>query len=283
MTGTLGETVQPAMPATQTSGTPLFDISSPRESEGVSRGMILAGVLGILVIAAVVYFVVLAGHGGADTPDALKGEVVPAVPVNTLVTGSLPSVAPLMTMTQTQDPFPYALMLNQRFSFGSGTVASEATVYRYWENGTYEWHNDKNNRYYVEHPATGNKYLFVFVHLQNIGTTRVWFPPAENILVYHNGVSYTEDQDHCKPDDAMEDEAAMVEVKEGQYFPKLSGDEYAEDFGFSHGTEISTLYPGTSNAIDGYIVYEVPQSLVPEETYVIISFNAQDRGVWKLV
>lgn len=282
MTGTPGETVQPALPATQTAGTLLSGISSPQESKGIGRGKILAGVLGILVVAAVVYLVVVAGHGGADTVEKLEGEVVPAVPVNTLETAPLLPVSPLMTLTRTPDPFPDALRLNQRFPFGSGTVASEATVYRFWANDTYAWHNDKDNRYYVEHPGPGNKFLFVFVHLQNIGTTRVWFPPAENILVYHHGVTYSEDPDHFKPDDAGDDEAAPVEVKEVQYFPKLSGNEYVEDFGFSHGTELSSLYPGSSNAIDGYIVYEVPQSLVPEETYVMISFNAQDRGVWKL-
>ena len=37
-----------------------------------------------------------------------------------------------------------------------------------------------------------------------------------------------------------------------------------------------------SNAVDGYIIYEVPQSLTPEKTYVGIPFNTQDQGVWKL-
>jgi hypothetical protein len=260
-----------------------MDISPPREREGVSRGMILAWLLGILVIAAGIYLFVLPGRGGADTSVGLDGRVKPAVPVNPIVTTPLPSVSSLPALTHTPDPFPDALRLKQLFPFGSGAVASEATVYRYWTNDTYEWHNDKDNRYYVELPGTGNKFLFVFVHLQNIGNTRVWFPPAENILVYHNGVTYTEDQDHFKPDEAVDEEASPVEVKEVQYFPKLNGDEYVEDFGFSHGTELSSLYPGASNAVDGYIVYEVPKSLIPEETYVTISFNAQDRGVWKLV
>jgi hypothetical protein len=184
--------------------------------------------------------------------------------------------------TQRPDPFPGALGLKDRFAFGSGKVASVAVVYKYWINDTYEWHNDNDNRYYVEKPGAGNKFLFIFVHLQNNGDTRVWFPPAGNVQVSYNGVTYTEDQSHYKPDKATDEEATPVEVKEIMYFQKLNGDEYVEDFGFSHGTELAYLYPGASNAVDGYIVYEVPKSLNPEETYVIISFNGQDRGIWRL-
>ena len=217
--------------------------------------------------------------GTGASPGILPGSVTTAETVIPIVTASLPpSSATTSVPTQKPDPFPDALRLKERFTFGSGNVASEATVYKYWINDTYEWHNDKDNRYYVEKPGTGNKFLFVFVHLQNNGNTRVWFPPAGNVIVYNNGATYTEDQSHYKPDKAADEEAVPVEVKEIQYFPKLNGDEYAEDFGFSHGTELAYLYPGASNAVDGYIIYEVPQSLSPEETYVAISFNAQDRG-----
>jgi hypothetical protein len=58
--------------------------------------------------------------------------------------------------------------------------------------------------------------------------------------------------------------------------------EYVEDFGYSHGTKLAYLYPGRSNAIDGYLVYEVPASLTPEKTYVEIVFNGNTVGVWKL-
>ena len=87
---------------------------------------------------------------------------------------------------------------------------------------------------------------------------------------------------HYKPDKAGHDEATPIEVKEIHYFQKLNGNEYTEDFGFSHSMALDCLYPGGSNAIDGYIIYEIPQSLISEETYVGISFNAQDQGIWKL-
>jgi hypothetical protein len=187
-----------------------------------------------------------------------------------------------VTRAPEPDPFPAALSLRQRIPFGSGEIASEATVYRYWINDTYEWHNDLDNHYYVQKPAAGNKYLFVFVHLENKGETRVWFPPAGRIILHYNNTIYHEDETHFKPDLARDRKETPIEVKEVQYFQKLNGDEYVEDFGYSHGTELAYLYPGPSNAVDGYIVYEVPQSLTPEKAYIDISFNTQDRGIWRL-
>jgi hypothetical protein len=254
------------------------------ESKSRNPAPIIAAIMLILIIAAGLYFFILPNLSGTGaSPDLLPGSVTTAQTSIPVMTASLPQ-SPVTTSVPTQkpDPFPDALRLKERFNFGSGNIASEATVYKFWINDTYEWHNDMDNRYYVEKPRAGNKFLFVFVHMQNNGDYRVWFPPAGNIIVSYNGATYREDQSHYKPDKATDEDAIPIEVKEVMYSQKLNGDEYAEDFGFSHGTELAYLYPGTSNAVDGYIVYQVPGSLVPEETYVMIPFNAQDQGVWKL-
>jgi len=202
--------------------------------------------------------------------------------VKPIVTTSLPAPMTTSIPTPEPDPFPGALSIKERSPFGTEKVASEATVYKYWINDTYQWHNDMDNHYYVQSPKAGNKYLFVFVHLVNNGDTRVWFPSAGSVIVHYIGARYEQDQSHYKPNKASDIKATPVEVNEIQYFHKLNGDEYVEDFGFSHGTELGYLYPGMSNAVDGYIIYEVPKSLTPEKTYVEIPFNANDRAVWKL-
>ena len=161
-------------------------------------------------------------------------------------------------------------------------MASEGTVYRYWINDTYQWHNDLDNHYYTEKPQPGHKYLFVFVHMTNIGDTRVWYPPSRTITVHFEGNTYTPDTTHFLPDKAEDDKEKPLEIREIQYFQKQNGDEYVEDFGYSHGTTADFLYPGESNSLDGYIIYVVPSSLTPEKTYVAIPFNGQDTGVWKL-
>jgi hypothetical protein len=74
----------------------------------------------------------------------------------------------------------------------------------------------------------------------------------------------------------------FTRIGEIQWSQKLYGSEYVEDFGYSHGMALSYLTPGESNAIDGYVTYEVPAALVPEKTYVEISFNSEDAAIWKL-
>lgn len=270
---------QPSVPAGLSSGIPPT-VPSLGGGKSTKRPIPIMVVLFLLIIIAEAGFLILPGLLRTGTPQgSVTGSVTAAetiIPIATASTGT-PSLP-----VQKQDPFPDALGLQERLPFGTGTVAGEATVYKYWINDTYQWHNDMDNHYYVQKPEAGSKYLFVFVHMQNNGDTRVWFPPAGSIIVYFNGAAYYQDQNHFKPDKSEDTKETPVEVKEVQYFPKLNGDEYAEDFGFSHGTELAYLYPGGSNAIDGYIIYEVPQSLTPEKTYVGIPFNTQDRGVWKL-
>ena len=276
------QTTVPGLPESSTAGAPPLPLP-PAGKKGLPVPILAAGILLLVIVAVVSFFIIPFLSGTGAVPGITAGQVTSAETKTTVVT-TAPALTPATTATPTPrpDPFPDAMKLKDRFSFGTGSVVSDAAVYRFWINDTYEWHNDKDNRYYVEKPRAGNKFLFVFVQMQNKGDYRVWFPDSGKISVYYNGVIYTEDTSHYKPDKGADEEATPIEVKEVMYYHKLNGDEYVEDFGFSHGTELAYLYPGTSNAVDGYIVYQVPQSLVPEETYVLIPFNAQDSGIWKL-
>jgi hypothetical protein len=238
--------------------------------------MILRHLLPALFIIALI---AAAGCTGTDILGGLAPtpSATPAPVDTTLIT-----TVPTPELTTIPLPYPQARARGEKFPFGSGRVASNGTVYRYWINDTYHWHNDMDNRYYTEKPAAGYRFLFVFVQMTNSGDTRVWYPPARTILVHYDGTTYTHDYTHYIPDKAGDRDAAPVEIQEIQYFGKLSGDEYVEDFGYSHGTTADFLYPGTSNSLDGYIIYQVPASLTPEKTYVEITFNGQDTGIWNL-
>jgi hypothetical protein len=229
---------------------------------------------------ALVLLTATAGCTGTNSP--VVKTILPStitVPVSVV-----PTTTAQLTLTSTPDPFPHALTLKQVFPFGNGSVASEGTVYRYWINETYHWLDNLDNHYYTapEQPMPGYKYLFIFVRMENIGTTRVWYPPATIIAVHYNGNTYWPDSSHYLPDKATDEKDTPVLIQEVQYFQKLDGSEYVEDFGYSHGTHPDFLYPGASNALDGYIIYIVPDSLSANDTYVDIPFNDQDRGIWKL-
>jgi hypothetical protein len=270
---------QPPLAAELPSGIPPA-VLSPEGGKSIKLTIQIVAILFLLIAVAVAGFLFLPELlRTGTTTGPVPGSATAAETVMPIATGSTETTS---VPAQNSDPFPYALFVQEQLPFGTGPVASEATVYKYWMNDTYQWHNDMDNRYYIQKPKAGNKYLFVFVHLQNNGDTRVWFPPAGSIVVSYNGATYYQDPSHYKPDKSDDPRSAPVEVREVEYFQKLNDDEYAEDFGFSHGTELAYLYPGESNAVDGYIIYEVPQSLTPEKTYVVIPFNAQDQGVWKL-
>jgi hypothetical protein len=249
--------------------------------EGKFPLKIIAGIVIVLIIAAAVVLILLPKlqERALSTLPGMVTPVPTTIP-EPVVTPS--TIATPVAPTPTLNPFPNALALGQKVPFGSGKVASEGTVYKYWINDTYQWHSDIDNKYYTQEPKPGNKYLFVFVQMMNIGDTRVWLPRASSVVVHYDGAVYNQDLEHYKPDKTGNRKATAIEVQEIQYFHKLSGVEYVEDFGFSHATELGYIYPGLSNAVDGYIIYEVPQSLTPDKTYVTISFNGQDSGVWKL-
>ena len=247
---------------------------------------IIAGIVIVLVVlAGAVYIFVLPKISGGSSPLAIPGlsGATPTPTLTLVVIASTPvTTAPTAAPTPTPDPFPNALLVKDGFPFGSGKVASEATVYRVWMNETYQWHNDMDNKYYLERAKSGNKFLFVFLNVFIKGDTRVWPPSAGNIKVHYDGQVYSSDPNHFIPDKSSDRKATAIEVKEVQYFSKLYGSEYVEDYGYSHGTQYAYLYPGKSNAIDGYLIFQVPASLTPDKAYAQIEFNGNEVGVWKL-
>jgi len=261
--------------------TPPDKAPPPAGSSGKVPVKIIAGIIIVLIIAAALIFTLLPKiYPGSDQSSA--GLVASTGTVSSTITIPVTTVPVTTAPTPAPDPFPNALRLKDGLPFGEGSVESEGTVYRIWMNDTYSWHNDMDNKYYLQKPKPGNKYLFVFVCVFNKGDNRVWPPTSGNIQVYYNGQKYSPDPTHYLPDKISDRDATGIEVKEVQFFSKLFGTEYVEDYGYSHGAQLAYLYPGKSNAIDGYLVYEVPSSLTPEKAYVEIPFNANTVGVWKL-
>jgi hypothetical protein len=242
---------------------------------------IMAVIIIVLIIAAVIVFVLLPKISD-DPTTATPGKVLATGTATTMATVPVTIISTSIIPTPAPDPFPNALLLKSAFPFGEGKIASEGTIYRVWMNETYHWHNDMDNKYYLQEPKPGNKYLFVFINVFNKGDMRIWPPTSGNVVVNYNGQEYYPDPSHYLPDKSSDRKATAIEVQEIQYYSKLFGSEYVEDFGYSHGMELAYLYPGKSNAIDGYIVFEVPASLTLEKTYTRIEFNGYQVGVWKL-
>ncbi|MDO9325722.1 MAG: zinc ribbon domain-containing protein [Methanoregula sp.] len=286
--GAAVESPVPSSPPSMSSPAPAMPVSPVPAGtlKGSPTPKIIAGIVIVLIILAVAaYIFVLPKMSGGSSSSSLPGST--GTPVTTSMTAVVTASTPMTSAitaapTPTPDPFPNALLVKDGFPFGSGKVASEANVYRVWMNDSYQWHNDLDNNYYLEKAKSGNKFLFVFLNVYNKGDTRVWPPTSGNVKVYYNGVTYSPDQNHFLPDKSSDRKATAIEVKEVQYFSKLFGSEYVEDYGYSHGTQYAFLYPGKSNAIDGYVIFQVPTSLTPDKAYAQIEFNGNEAGVWKL-
>jgi hypothetical protein len=286
-----GAAVEPSVPASSPpASSPAPAMPGYPVPAGTQKGSplpkIIAGIVIVLVLlAGAAYIFVVPGIAGGSSSLAIPGlsGVTPSPSPTAVVTTMPPvTVATTVAPTPTPDPFPNALQVKDGFPFGSGRIESEANVYRVWMNETYQWHNDNDNNYYTEKPKAGSKFLFVFLNVYNKGDMRVWPPTPGSVTVHYDGDVYTPDPNHFLPDKSSDRKATAVEVKEVQYFAKLYGSEYVEDYGYSHGTQYAYLYPGKSNAIDGYLIFQVPASMNPDKAYARVEFNGNEVGVWKL-
>lgn len=251
-------------------------VTSPKYTK-----IILAGAA-VIIVLPITCFVVLPKVGNVLGSGATLPPTPTAIPGSSTIAPTPMSAEKTFVPTPPTDPFPAAYSLKEWFRYNEGKYASRATVYRYWMNGTYQWYNDMDNRYYTQRPAAGNKYLLVYVNILNVGTAAYPYPKSNMIFDHYDGRIYTVDTSHYIPDKAGNRKATPIEIGEIQQQSDLFNSEYVEDYGYSHGTTSDFIYPGQSNAIDGYLIYEVPVSLGPEKTYVEIVFDGEDRAVWKL-
>lgn len=287
--GTPVEPTQPVQTAASSDMNPVSvsgtSTSPPPSGAGGNKFpvKIVAGIVVILIIAALVVLVVLPKVQDGSLME-LTGQ---QTPVPTTIPTPVPTTATIVTTvapTPTPDPFPDAYKLREVFNYNEGKYASRATVYRYWMNETYQWHNIMDNRYYTEpgRPNPAYKYLFVFVNIENLGSDAYPYPKSNMIVVHNDDNQYRVDTTHYLPDKAGDAKATAISIQELEHMSDFFNFEHVEDYGYSHGTTADFIYPGQGNAIDGYLIYKVPASLNPENTYVRIVFDGQDTAVWKL-
>jgi len=242
--------------------------------------------LSLLMVTGIIATILISGCLGspAKSTDQQATQTVPPTTITATITTPT-TVLTTTPPTPTPDPYPTALKLKQPFNFSSGKTASEATVYRFWINDTYQLFNPRETRYATKHPALSNQYLIIFVNTVNRGTASNLPVKSSNVQVRYEGMTFYSDPTHVLPktDKNVDSPPEIFRIREIESLHKLYGSEYVEDFGYSHGNLEGYLKPGESNAIDGYIVFEIPSSMTLDNTYVEIGLNSQDSAIWKLV
>jgi hypothetical protein len=191
-----------------------------------------------------------------------------------------PTTTVALTPATTPPPlFPNALALNETVQFGSGNKQGEATVYNYEVLSNYNWTSPERNNpyqevaagpsgiengYNTETPHEGNTFLFVFVKILNTGKDAIYAPSANQFVVYSNGAAYNQS--------SIPTSGVTINQVSGTQFVDLTG---------SGGT-VGVVRPGEGNALDGYLIYQIPSSFSPNATYVTCSLDFVNQSVWKL-
>jgi hypothetical protein len=217
-------------------------------------------------------------------------------------------------------PVKDALSLGESYQYGDVTRTVEATVYDYTVLPFYFWWFIDYNRFVQQIPHTGNSYLVVFIRSENTGTNSALVPSAEKIQISNNGKTYSHEPYFNKSvlsSSQIQYYSDHYEQLPYQWVRELGQDK--RDYAFLTGynifggwnfvsnpivtetTAVSTtsgtsssssnngkgffIKPGPGNAIDGYLIFEVPDPVVKQDidkTYVDISFNANSGTRWRL-
>ncbi len=235
----------------------------------------------VLLVVGLIILIAIAGCAGPSAP--APSTTTP--PTTEVVTTTIPpTTIPATTApTPTPEPFPNALPLGAVASFGNGTKwPTDVTVYKVWINDTYQRWSPDDNRYYTQPAPAGKKYLIAFIEMVDRGTDRAPLPSEAGINILYNSEIIPPDPTHILPNQKADSPPQIVRIGEIEFIKKLYGSEYVEDFGYSHGEKLGYITPGESNAVDGYIVYEVPGTLTPETSYLRILLPSTDPAIWKL-
>lgn len=191
----------------------------------------------------------------------------------------------------------------------NNTLKISANVYDYriFPNYHYkdlEYSNSPNDVYAIQEPSNpNNEFLFVFVdiyadeHITN--TNNVWLPTEKSYTVSIDGVTY--------PPVSYAKERTISELQEitnqgNNYFIQTYGQYVDNDISNNHnevynnGTSAYTptgnagivskslfyIPKGTSNMVDGYILYEIPKDTPIDLISIQANFFSFGNSEWKL-
>ena len=192
---------------------------------------------------------------------------------------------------------PGARKLQRPFSFyrekalGEKDLSVHVTVYDFKIFNKYHWFNPSDYLYYIQFPQTPNsKFLFVFINIyldDIIGDdTRFWIPSENSFAIQINDLVYNPSpfvkQLRIKE---LEETFNMNDNGRIEYFNTYRMYSSASNAGISAGettNNIDVLKGGKSNAIDGYLVFEIPKEAQEKDISVLGNFYTFGSSEWRL-
>jgi hypothetical protein len=192
--------------------------------------------------------------------------------------------APLIPVTAspspTAHPYPDAKPLNAPAAFGTKDMTGTATVTKILQKQDYNWTSpswrsprqqaayapplEVQQGFNTEKPADGSRFLFVYFMVKNTGTSAIFAPSPQQIVVAGGGKTYS-----YRP---VSDADVTIDGITGRQYDYLIG---------SGGTG-GYIQPGGSTMAEGYLIYEVPDTLTPDQLFVVANLDYQTQAAWKL-
>lgn len=253
----------------------------------------------IIGIAAIVFYIMFFPMFFSQVKTDIPVEVTPNVSVITI------TEYVTVLVTPTQDGIHYFASeyqnglrkIKKPFSFNQQDVTGykdlvvHAQVYDYRIFDYYTWFNPTDYKYYRERPsAPDKKFAFVFMNIwmdDNTGDdTRLWLPNASHFGLQARDTIYYPipfmKQLRIKELEEtynLNDDSRIKYYGVNTYYS--SNKQYAETAGETY-EELTYLRGGKSNAIDGYIVFEIPEDIKEEELVFRGEFYKFGSASWKL-
>ena len=225
-------------------------------------------ILGILVIAIALVFC-----AGCTNSQSVPPQSAPVTPVPTM-TATIATPVPKAT------PYPNALAMNQLATFGKTDRTGTATVYKVNLVPDYSYSDPTFNSphvqpqagdalgiqkgYNTQEPAAGNAFLFVYVRLANTGTKGLVAPSPGQFIMSYDGKSYSYSS-------VLDSTITLANIRVPQY-----------DYTIGRGGVSGNINPGDSNAVDGFLIYEVPASIDLTKTALVVQLDADNQAAWAL-
>ncbi len=225
-------------------------------------------IIGILGIALVLIF--CAGCTSPSQPS-------PSVTATPVVTPSPTIATPVPTATL----YSGALALNQPVTFGKADQTGTLTVYGARILPNYSWTDPTFNSaaeqrkagdtlYSTQHgfntqnPREGNVFLFVYARLTNTGTQSLGALSTGQFVVNYDGKDYA------------------YNPISGSRLTFANGLGSPYNYDSQNGGVIGFVAPGSANAAEGFLIYEVPASIDLRKAAAVVKLDAGNQAAWSL-
>ena len=213
-----------------------------------------------ITLIAILLTIVTAGCLGSQAADT-SSQPTSGVAVQNPAAGAptATAVAPVVTVPSG------AMKMGTPATFGlDGQSPATVNIQRYAIWDKYEWKNTYwGNHFFNTTPQAGNKFLVLYLRMMNTGSKPVLAPSPTQFVIYSNGKTY-----HYS---STGDPTLWINGTDRKQI----------DYAVIEERPDRNINPDPDDTIDGYIIYEVPQTFDPSQSYVDLNLMGVKTVDWQ--